>query len=148
MPAVHTLAMREVRTIKELVDAIGECANPPRIVSIDGALGAGKTTLGAELAGRLGARHLDLDSFLEPDQGCVINALRVDSLRKAVIPSGLVVLSGVCMLLALQKIGASDSYNVYLKRMNSRGEWADESELYGNETEEIAAAGVPTPAFT
>lgn len=56
-------------TASQLVAAAESETTPPRIVSLLGVRGAGKSTIGAKLAARLGVEFLELDRLVEGEAG-------------------------------------------------------------------------------
>lgn len=128
------------RTIDELISIIGELSSPPLVIAIDGVTLAGKSTLGARLADRLHGTHLDLDDFVQRDQGAYVAALRGPSLlaamRRARAP---LIVSGICSRSAQQKIGVQGAFQIYLKRVTATG-WIDGEEVYGSLLDEVASA--------
>jgi hypothetical protein len=104
------------------------------MVTIDGLDGAGKTTLGRELASLLGSSFLDLDDFLEKRRGQYFSALRFDALQTALDSALRVVLSGCLMETVLKKIQCSSDFKIYVvrtARMRSQPEleWIDERDI-------------------
>lgn len=114
----------------ELADAVARenHIGPHFLLGVDGVDGAGKSRLAIELAARLKARVVHLDDFLERDQGLYVAALRVRELWGTIEPeSGPMIVEGVCLLAALERIGVRASRLVYVKRMSPAGSWADEA---------------------
>jgi adenylate kinase family enzyme len=110
-----------------------------RLIAIDGAGGAGKSTLGAQLAAALDDFvHVDLDCFLIAKQDKFFDALRLDAVKAAVVASGRrVIMTGICLLRVLEAAGVRPDVLIYVKRMRKWG-WADEDELEGDEIEHFA----------
>jgi hypothetical protein len=79
------------------------------LITFDGCMLAGKTGLMREIARRLGAQGLDLDDFVDRQQGVFVEALRLQELTAAIeqahAKTGVVLLSGICMLEVLERIG-------------------------------------------
>jgi broad-specificity NMP kinase len=106
-----------------------------RVIAVDGFPGSGKSTLGAQVAAALDAQVVDFDDFLIRDQGEFISALKLTDLATAMdADQGLVVASGVCMLLVLLRLQIKPDLLVYVKRMAIWG-WADQDEVEGDEAE-------------
>lgn len=100
---------------------------PHFLLGVDGVDGAGKSRLAIELAARLKARVVHLDDFLERGQGLYVAALRLREIWGTLEPeSGPMIVEGVCLLAALERIGVTATRLVYVKRMSPAGHWADE----------------------
>ena len=128
----------KVTSINELVREVRAIQSHPTMISIDGWMGAGKSTLGETLAAQLSIAHIDLDSFLIPDQKKFVEAIQIDSLVGAL--SGCtetVIVSGVCVLSVLENAGFKPDCRIYVKRMASWG-WADEDQIYGKILEQVS----------
>ena len=133
-------------SVEGIVALIRKERHLPRLLTIDGWMGAGKSLLADALAHCLSVQALDLDCFLIPDQKAFVNAIRIDELRKALsdVP-GSVIVSGVCVKHVLQLVGCTSDCTIYVKRMAIWG-WADEDEIYGNLLEQTASeARSPVP---
>lgn len=132
--------MIEVRDIDELLSTLRAVVARTRIVTIDGWHGSGKSTLASNLANRIGAKHLDLDSFLIPDQRVFVEAIRYEQLQPAIDKaSDSLIVSGVCMLEVLRRVDVVPDCKIYLKRMADWG-WADQDEIEGQKLEIVAEA--------
>ena len=102
----------------ELADLIKSRSNIS-IISVDGHFDAGKTYLATTLASILQASPIDLDPYVKDKQGVFVAALRVPELASAVHRAklvGMVIVSGVCVLDALSKIGVKPDLTVYVER--------------------------------
>lgn len=84
------------------------------IIAIDGLHGVGKSTLASKISNRLGLRCLHLDDFLVRHQGAFLDHLRYDELSSALVKRPVVV-EGVCLLAALQRLAVSSNALVYVK---------------------------------
>lgn len=107
------------------------------LVTFDGCMLAGKTELMREIARRLGVQGLDLDDFVERQQGVFVEALRLQKLAAAIEQasenSGVVLLSGICMLEVLERMGCESNLTVYIQANNQDGK-PDDIDLIGAET--------------
>lgn len=107
------------------------------MITFDGCMLAGKTKLMREIASRLGVQGLDLDDFVERQQGMFIEALRLQELTAAIeqarAKSGVILLSGICMLEVLERIGRESDLAVYVQANNQDNE-PDDIDLIGAET--------------
>ncbi|MFT0733431.1 hypothetical protein [Ralstonia wenshanensis] len=85
------------------------------LITFDGCMLAGKTGLMREIARRLEVQGLDLDDFVDRQQGVFVEALRLQELiaaiQQASAKSGVVLLSGICMLEVLERIGRESAIN-------------------------------------
>lgn len=109
------------------------------VISIDGMDGAGKTTLGRELAAVFDAAFLDLDDFLDKERGRYFSALRFESLKSAIDAEARVVLAGCLMAAVLRKIERTPDFRIYVvrtARMRSQPdlEWVDERDILLEDT--------------
>lgn len=117
--------MREVTTLAEVVEILREVS--AKRIGIDGADGVGKTTLARDIAKSIGFTHLNLDDFLEKNQGGFVHFIKYDDLRaKAAQPT--FVVEGVCLLEVLARARITIDALVYVKRYHL-GYWPDECEL-------------------
>lgn len=115
------------------------------IVAVDGVTGAGKTTLARQVAPLLKAQPVDLDDFLNKPISTFVEYLRLDALHAALSAApGAVVVSGVCVLEALHRIGMAPYCLVYVKRFSEDWGWEDEDEILGRHGETLAASGLAT----
>ena len=107
------------------------------LITFDGCMLAGKTGLMREIARRLEVQGLDLDDFVDRQQGVFVEALRLQELiaaiQQASAKSGVVLLSGICMLEVLERIGRESNLTVYVQANNQDGT-PDEIDLIGAET--------------
>lgn len=107
------------------------------LITFDGCMLAGKTELMREIARRLGVQGLDLDDFVERRQGVFVEALKLHELTAAIeqarAKSGVVLLSGICMLEVLERIGRESNLTVYVQA-NNRDGTPDDIDLIGAET--------------
>lgn len=118
-----------------------DCCAANGVILIDGWTGSGKSTLAAELATEIRAVHFDLDSALKQDQGNYVASLNLDVVRNAIQSrTGALVVSGICALEVLDKVGVESDLHVYVKRMAVWG-WADELDLEGGIPEVQGASG-------
>lgn len=119
---------------------------PGVIVAVDGVTGAGKTTLATQVAPLLKAQPVDLDDFLNKPISTYVEYLRLDELHAVLSAApGAVVLSGVCVLEALHRIGMAPDILVYVKRFSEEWGWEDEDEIMmGQQGEALVASGILT----
>jgi hypothetical protein len=86
----------------------------PRIVGVDGGLGAGKTTIAGRIATELACACVHLDSFLIGGRASFLPSLLYDQLRDAISEGQTVVVEGVCLLDALERISLVPDYLVFV----------------------------------
>ena len=95
----------ELRSAAVLQDLIANV--PGGLVTFDGDLHAGKTTLARAIGRALNYPVLDLDSYLERQRGVYVKALRVTEIvhavEEALACTSVVLLSGVFILQVLEK---------------------------------------------
>lgn len=131
--------MGTTRIETEDVDALEHRMREIRhgLITFDGCMLAGKTELMREVARRLGLQGLDLDDFAERQQGVFVEALRLQELTAAIeqarAKSGVVLLSGICMLEVLERIECESKLTVYVQA-NNRDGTPDDIDLIGAET--------------
>jgi len=96
------------------------------LIGIDGKDGVGKSQLAQKLSGLLGAKLVSLDELLEKHQDRYVASLKVDELADEVrAVQGPLIIEGVCLLAALERLGVQLDELVYVKRMR-HGLWVDE----------------------
>lgn len=105
-------------------------------------MASGKTTLAFELAELLGGIRVGLDSYLHTDRD---GTKYVDELRHSYLKSDLaklkaafsfVVVDGICLREALDKVHHTADLFVYVKRISKAGIWHDEMHLEDYESGE------------
>lgn len=113
----------ELRSAAVLQDLIANV--PGGLVTFDGDLHAGKTTLARAIGRALDYPVLDLDPYLERQRGVYVKALRVTEIVHAVdealARSSVVLLSGVCILQALEIARLEKILSVYVRRLSPMG---------------------------
>lgn len=105
----------------------GRCAWGAQRIGVDGTDGAGKSQLAREVAGLLGIPHLNLDDFLEKNQGGFVDYIKYGELRTRVAAEESFLVEGVCLLQVLSKAELQIDALVYVKRYHL-GCWSDERE--------------------
>ncbi|MBN3761130.1 hypothetical protein [Burkholderia sp. Ac-20365] len=124
----------ETADVEVLAHRVREMGNG--LITFDGCMLAGKTTLMREIARRLGAQGLDLDDFVEKQRGVFVPALRLEDLtaaiRQARARSDFVLLSGICMREVLALLELDSRLTVYVQANNREG-MPDDIDLIGAE---------------
>lgn len=118
--------MVEATTTEQVVDALRSLG--AICIGVDGSDGVGKTTLSKTIATRMEFPVLSLDDYLVPKQGGFLEFLQYDRLRDAISTAPCLVIEGVCLLQALERVQVQIDALVYVKRYHL-GCWADEREL-------------------
>jgi len=121
-----------------------------RIISLDGWNGVGKTTLGRVLATSISSRLIDLDDYLNRNQGKFLAALRSQELARTIeeriAQQGRVVVAGCLIDLALQQSKIAADHRIYVMRLsgmvsNPDVETIDEFDaLYGDKSADALIA--------
>jgi uridine kinase len=125
--------------------------NSTKLISVDGLDGAGKTTLATEISRKFGAKHVEVDCFLNRNFGFYFDALRFEELAAAIVSctltDQLVILDGVLIAKILSRLTLSADVSVYVKRIGIGG-WYDGDDLnYGSVADAIKQAEESTRTF-
>jgi hypothetical protein len=87
----------------------------PKIVAIDGGLGAGKTDVANQLATSLKWNCVHLDAYLFPGRGSFEPSMDYDELQRAIIEADEpAIVEGVCILAVLQRISLIPNFLVFV----------------------------------
>jgi hypothetical protein len=86
----------------------------PRIIGVDGELGAGKTTLAMRIAERLNCRHIHVDSFLIKGRSSFLPSIRYERLAQALCGPAPVVIEGICLLAVLERLSVSADWLIFV----------------------------------
>jgi len=99
------------------------------LIGIDGKEGSGKSTLASQLAKIFGYRHINLDLYLDKNRGNFVEHIRYDLLQTELKDlTKPIIIEGVCLLAVLQKLNKVHDILIYVKRMDNKDTWDDESE--------------------
>jgi hypothetical protein len=113
----------------------------PRIIGIDGGLGAGKTTLAERLSGELLCPCVHLDAFLTPGQASFLPSIQYGRLAAALAGvTGTVVIEGICLLAVLERLALDADYLIFVEADSAR---ARPSSLLAGEMRSYARAYAP-----
>lgn len=115
----------------------------PSLIGIDGAPAAGKSCLGRALADRLRWRHADLDDQLDGDGRPFVAQMKPNVLA-SVVENRPVIISGVCLLAALELVGARPDLLVYVARV-TREDLPADLELRDEDLDPERASGRHMP---
>lgn len=102
------------------------------LMVIDGIDDAGKSFLGKKLSELLKVEWLDIDLFLEKNQGTFINAIKYGELKNTVnekLSKNNLIICGICALEVLKRIDTNCDILIYVKKMNRYGKekfWENE----------------------
>lgn len=117
-----------IRSIKNL------SSKSPRIISIDGVDGVGKSTLACKFSEELSLPHVDIDTFVQEQQGGYIDHLDYDrlseSIRQAIIANQVIILEGICVQQVLKKLSLDSDTKVYVKAIENNGFWMDQIRFF------------------
>lgn len=99
------------------------------IVSIDGVDGVGKSTLACKIAEELSLPYIEIDTFVQEQQGGYIDHIDYDrlseSIKQAIITNQVIILEGICVQQVLKKLDLNSNAKVYVRVMNNYGFWMD-----------------------
>jgi uridine kinase len=106
----------------------------PAIVSIDGVDGVGKTTLACKIAEEMSLPYIEIDTFVQEQQGGYIDHIDYDRLseviKQAKITNQVIILEGVCVQQVLKKLGLNSYAKIYVKVINNYPFWMDRIRLF------------------
>ncbi|SAK82416.1 hypothetical protein AWB79_05482 [Caballeronia hypogeia] len=118
----------EIQELDELEVAVRDIR--AGVVTFDGCTGVGKTTLAMTISQRVGLPLVDLDDFINPNEGHFVEALQADQLSAKMASelarNAVVLVSGVCMREVLARIRYPATLSVYVLRktpMGLPGDW-------------------------
>ena len=113
---------RIINTENELIIALKNSPLETKsIISIDGVDGVGKTTLSTKIAKELRLSNIELDDFVQENQGGFIDYIDYDRLLDRIISNKPVVVEGICILQILNRIQIKPGMSVYIKVVDKYG---------------------------
>lgn len=97
------------------------------LIAIDGNEGVGKTELANTISADLKFIGVDLDDFLLEEKGGYVDFIQYDNLKDSIQANinGRIAVSGVCVLMILEKIGIVPDLHIYIKLLYRDGFWND-----------------------
>ena len=130
--------MKNIENFDELVKYLK--SNNPKLITIDGIDGSGKTYLAKQLHKTLGGTHLTEETYrssnLDGNFVPKFDELILDIARS--LPKGLVIYDSVLMLWIADQCGIKPDLTIYIKKMSQMELWNDEVELDDGMTKEEA----------
>lgn len=120
-----------IRSIKNLF------LKSPGIVSIDGIDGVGKSTLACKIAEELSLPCIEIDTFVQKQQGGYIDHINYDrlseSIKQAMIADHVIILEGICIQQVLKRLSLNSNTKVYVKVIRvigNHGLWMDQIQFF------------------
>lgn len=96
-------------------------------IAIDGTDGVGKTTLAVALQKTVGGTLVSLDDFVLENHGGFVRYLKTVELKAVLATINCpIIVEGICMLSALERVCHERNVLIYVKRLMSSGYWHDE----------------------
>ncbi|MGE0592689.1 MAG: shikimate kinase [Vicinamibacterales bacterium] len=112
--------MRDLDTVVRLV----RDTEPHGLIAVDGWDGSGKSTLASALAQAVSCEYVEVDKFLERNQGGYLDRIRYPELGARLGElTELVVVEGVCLREVLARLGHAPAMSIYVKVLSSVGTW-------------------------
>lgn len=133
--------------IDEIIQCI-QLLDSPVTIGIEGASGAGKTTLGRELSSRLGIEFVDIDSYIIRSDAEVpfITQIDIESLQARMTAleesNRTFIVLGICLRDVLAMISATVGICIYVKKLSAMKLWH-----YGFDIESYASESEPSGIY-
>ena len=106
----------------------------PSIISIDGVDGVGKSTLACKIAEELSLPHVEIDTFVQDQQGGYIDYIDYDRLSERIgesaIANQVIIVEGICVQEVLNKLSLNVHAKVYVKIIDNYGFWIDQIRFF------------------
>jgi hypothetical protein len=103
----------QMEKVRQLIEGLR--SDRVRLIGVDGAPGAGKTTVARYLAKALGAVCVHVDSFLTEGQGTYVLSIDYVALRQAISQERrTAVVEGLCLLAVLDRLSLKPDFLVYV----------------------------------
>src|ERR1041384_8246363 len=116
---------RPTRDLSELAGTILSLERN-HVIGIDGLDGSGKMYLAQRLAPCLNARHINLDDFLNRNEGGFLNHLQYENARgaaTAALNTGRVIVEGDCLRTVFERLGLVADLSFFVKHVTADGIW-------------------------
>ena len=120
---IHNDEYKLIRSLKDL------SLNSQSIISIDGVDGVGKSTLSCKIAEELCLPNIEIDNFVQEQQGGYIKYIDYDRLHDR-ISNQTIVIEGVCVQQILNKMSLTSDVSVYVKVIDVYGFWMHRMRLF------------------
>jgi len=125
---IHNDEYKLINSLKNL------SLSPPRIISIDGVDGVGKSALACKIAKELSVPHIEIDAFVQNQQGGYIKYIDYDRLGEKIVHEKMsnhtVVVEGICVLQILNRLNLTSDVSVYVKVIDVYGFWTHQMLLF------------------
>jgi len=117
-------------------------SNIPEIITIDGRLASGKTTLANEICQIFGYILISIDDFLDKRIGKYFDAINFEKLTEFIVstPRPLII-EGICIAKVVETLGITPDYRIFLSE--SVQEYQSHSDELENEVENYLEVYVP-----
>lgn len=106
----------------------------PKIISIDGVDGVGKSSLAQKMSDESNLQHLEIDNYIQKQQGGYIDhidySLLTKSIRQFINAKQGIVLEGVCVQQVLKKINLASTVKIYIRMIDEYGLWMHQMLLF------------------
>ena len=104
-----------------------------RCIIVDGDPGAGKTCLAQIIGQKTGAKIKSLDEYLMENGAPYLDQLKYDLLAKEIQETDRVIIEGVCVLGAIERLNVKHDHHIFLQSMKGfGGNWEFEEYLRPN----------------
>jgi hypothetical protein len=110
--------MKRIEEVAQVITDLGS-----GIVMLDGCAGCGKSTLARGIRDRIGdnvVAWIEVDHYLNKNQGRFVDALRMDELNRAIVRASqtksIIIVEGVCARAVAAKAGFIPSLFIYVVR--------------------------------
>ncbi len=126
--SIHNDEYKLIKSLKNL------SLNSPSIISIDGVDGVGKSTIACKIAEELSVPHIEIDAFVQEQQGGYIKYIDYDRLGERIVHERIsnqtIVVEGICVQQILNKLSLTSDVTVYVKVIDVYGFWTHQMRLF------------------